>query len=54
MKMKISKDGKVTFWSVYEQIWKCVYSTLILDRDLWTMTEHQRLRIAKAAKTEVR
>jgi hypothetical protein len=54
MKMKISKDGKVTFWSVYEQIWKCVYATLILDRDLATMTGHQRLRITKAAKTEVR
>lgn len=54
MKTKIAKDGKVTFWSVYEQVWKCVYASLILDRDLATMTEYQRLRIAKAAKNEVR
>lgn len=51
---KISKDGKVTFWSVYEQQWKTVYASLIMDRDLATLTESERNRIAKAAKTEVR
>jgi len=50
---KISKDGKVTFWSVYEQQWKTVYASLIMDRDLATLTESERNRIAKAAKTEV-
>jgi hypothetical protein len=52
-KMKISRDGIVTFWSVHEQVWKCVYASLILNRDLATMLTYQRLRIAKAAKSEV-
>lgn len=51
---KISKDGNVTFWSVYEQQWKTVYASLIMDRDLATLTQRERDRIAKAAKVEVR
>jgi hypothetical protein len=50
-KTKISKDGNVTFWSVYEQSWKCVHATLISDRDSATMTERDRNRIAAVAKT---
>ena len=52
-KIKIAKDGKVTFWSVYEQVWKTVYASLIMDRDLATLNQSERNRIAKAAKTEV-
>lgn len=54
LKTKIAKDGKVTFWSVYEQQWKCVYASLILDRDLAALTQSERNRIARAAKNEVR
>ena len=54
LKTKISRDGKVTFWSVYEQAWKCVYASLISDRDLTTLTQRERNRIADAAKTEIR
>ena len=49
-KMKISRDGIVTFWSVYEQRWLRYYASLILDRDLATMTSQQRLRIVKATE----
>jgi hypothetical protein len=54
LKTKIAKDGKVTFWSTYEQQWKCVYASLILDRDLATLTQQERNRIAKAATVECR
>jgi len=53
LKTKISKDGKVTFWSVYEQRWHCYYASLIMSRDLATLTQRDRSRIAAAAKTEV-
>ena len=51
LKTKISKDGKVTFWSVYEQRWQCRYASLISSRDLATLTQRERNRIAAAAKT---
>lgn len=54
LKTKIAKDGKVTFWSTHEQKWKCVYASLIPDRDLATLTQRERDRIAKAATTECR
>ncbi len=53
LKTKISKDGRVTFWSVYEQVWKCRYASMIMSRDLATLTQRERNRIAAAAKTEV-
>lgn len=51
-KTKISKDGKVTFWSVYDQQWLCVYASLMMSRDLATLTKRERDQIAVAAKTD--
>ena len=53
LKTKISKDGRVTYWSVYEQQWQCRYASLIMSRDLATLRGRERDRIAAAAKTEV-
>ena len=46
----VAKDGKVTFWATYEQRWLTVYASLMLDRDLATLTQRERDRIAAAAK----
>jgi hypothetical protein len=50
--MKISRDGIVTFWSVYEQRWLNYYASLVLDRDLASMNTRERKRIAAAIPKE--
>jgi len=42
-KVVLHRDGQVTYWSVYNQIWKKSHS--VPDEELATMSEDERERI---------
>ena len=43
------RDGTVTFWAVYEQVWARMRADEIDDKALATMTGAERDRLAKHA-----
>ena len=43
------RDGTVSYWSVYQQVWVRRPADDIPDRELAAMTERQRCRVARAA-----
>jgi hypothetical protein len=45
----IRRNGIVRYWSVYDQQWQRSHARLIADRDLATLTQGERDRIARAA-----
>jgi len=50
MKIKLHRNGDVTFWNVFRQGWVRLYASLISDENLATMNDDQRDRIARHAK----
>ena len=49
MKTKYHRNGEVTFWDVYDQVWRRVAADRIDDAALASLTEAERRRIAKMA-----
>ena len=43
------RDGTVTYWSVYEQIWRRLPAAEISDQTLATMSASERRRIERIA-----
>jgi hypothetical protein len=48
-KITYHRDGTITYWSVYHQVWRREYADRISDRELAAMNDRQRERIARHA-----
>lgn len=46
---KLHRNGKVTFWNVYEQGWVCIPAANFPDHLLATLNDSERERIARHA-----
>ena len=49
MKNKYHRNGDVTFWSVYRQVWLRCHASRISDRELAAMSSEERERITRHA-----
>ena len=47
MKLTTHKDGAVSYWSVYDQVWKRQPAATIPDREIAAMPYSDRRRIEK-------
>ena len=49
----IHRDGTVTYWSVYQQVWRTrVPIATVSDRDLAAMPEQERNRVLRARQSQ--
>jgi len=50
LKNKYHRNGDVTYWNVYSQMWRRTPAAKISDENLATMTDAERARIERHAQ----
>jgi len=52
MRPILHRDGSVTYWSVYRQVWCRHHTTLVEDQEYAAMSAADRQQVLKHMKTE--